>query len=211
METVVATTAAAPATSSGVFGSNWRTIVVVGVLLAVVWWVWRERSKTKPEVMMQPNLTPAPPLPPGIPLTLGEKMAQLIDTSIPVVLTSGSPVPHDDDEIRQLLRVVLGRLNALGEAVTLTDIVSVAKTQDSYKTVAYDIVCNVYDARANVGMMQTISLLVPMSGTLYIRQYKMTQDVPSKAGGGGLGAASDPVEYAAYEDPMAVLGAMKVV
>lgn len=211
METTPTTIASSTTTTATGAGGllNWRTILVVAVLLAAVWWIWRERSKTKPEVVLQPNATPAPPLSPGIPVSLGEKMARLVDTAIPVVSTSGAPVPHDDDEIRQLVRVVLGRVNAMGESISLMNIVSVSKTQDSYKTVTYDIVCNVYDAQANLGMMHTISVLIPVSGTLYIREYKMTQDVPSKAGA-GLGAASDPAEFAAYEDPLAVLGAMKV-
>lgn len=204
---------AAAAAAEAPSGINWPLAVTIAALALVVWWVWRERSKTKPEVPLVPNVTPPPVPPPGIPLTLAEKMAKVVDTAIPVVMTSGSTVPYDDDEINQLVRRVLARLNAMGESVSLIKVVSSSKTQDSYKTVSYEIVISAFDSKSTVGLMLTISALVPVSGTLYVRTFKLYHNAPprEKATTAEPSAAYDqPSLYAQYEDPVKVLAAMKI-
>lgn len=203
------TTVQAPPVSTGTgTAPNWRVIAVIAALVLVAWWVWRQSSKTKPDVPLRSNDATAPLAPPGIPLTLTEKMARAVDTVIPVVMTSGTLVPHDDDEIRQLVRKVFSRLNAMGEAVTLIKVVSASKTQDSYKTVSYEMVLNAHDAVHNVGVMLTLAVLIPASGKLYVRQFRLYHDAEKTDP--GPGAASEPAGLAAYEDPMKVLQGMKL-
>ena len=193
-------------------GLDWRTVAVIAALALVVWWVWKERSKTKPDVAMRPNVSPAPVPPPGIPLDLSSKMARVVDTAIPVVMTSGRPVPYDEDEVGQLVRRVLARLNSMGENVSLIKVISVSKTQDSYKTVTYDLVISVFDATNNVGMMLTVSILIPVSGAMYVREFRLYHR--DGAVERGPNAASDPSlgtgGFAAFEDPAAVLAKMKI-
>lgn len=187
--------------------TNWRTLVIVGVMALVAWWVWRRTARTKPEVAMTPNAT-APPQPPaGIPLGLAEKIARVVDTQIPVVMTSGASVPYDEDEINRMARTVLGKLNAMDESVSLVGVASVSKTQDSYKTVSYDLILNAYDARNNVGLMLSVSTLVPVSGKLYVRKFSLfhTKDDDS-----GPGPASEPAGHAAYQSPLQALANTKL-
>lgn len=198
--------AAAPASRPGFF--TWRTMLVIAALAAAAWWVWRESPRKKPAVALQSNVTPPPPAPPGVPMTLTTKMAQAVDTQIPVVMTSGSVVQHDDDEIRSIVRKVLSRLNDMGEAITLLQIASAAKTQDSYKTVSYEIVAQVFDSRENVGMSIVIHALVPLSGQLYVRTLRL-QNTPDD-GKGPAGVEGRGAGLAAYEDPVAVLKKFKI-
>lgn len=187
--------------------TNWRVMVIVGVMAVVAWWVWRRMAKTKPDVVMTPNAT-APPQPPaGIPLSLVEKMARAVDTQIPVVMTSGTAVPYDEDEIARMARTVLGKLNAQDESVSLVSVASVSKTQDSYKTVSYDMVLNAYDARNNVGLMLSVSTLVPVSGKLYIRKFSLFH---TKDDNSGPGPASEPAGHAAYQSPLQALANTKL-
>jgi hypothetical protein len=186
----------------------WRLVLILLAMAAIVWWVWHTWTKEKPTVPLQSNPVSAPPTPAGIPLTLTQKMARVTDIAIPVVMTSGTQVEYDDDEVNQLVRRVLSKLNAMGEQVSLIKTVSVSKTQDSYKTVAYDIIMNAYDAVHNIGLMLALSILVPVSGQLYVRQLRMYHDAET-ATNAGPGAASDPVGYAPYENAMDVLAAMK--
>lgn len=185
---------------------NWRVIAVVAALGLVAWWAWKQQT-TVPEVPMQNNATPPPDPPAGVPLSLTQKMAMLVDKQIPVVMTSGSAVPYDDDEIARLVRVVLGRLNSMDESVSPITTASVSKTQDSYKTVTYDIVANVHDARARVGLMVFLQVLVPVSGKMYIRQLRLYND---KDRGDGPAAASGPAGPAPYESALEVLAKTKM-
>lgn len=189
---------------------SWRVVAVVAALALLAWWVLRRPPATAvPELPMRPNATPQPAPLPGVPLSLSTKMAMVVDTQIPVVMTSGTPVPYDDDDIRQVVRSVLAKLNAMDESVTVIQVVSASKTQDSYKTVAYDVVASVHDAKENVGMLLDVSALVPVSGKLYVRKLQMHNKAPDtvagpearEGGGGGL---------AAYEDPVALLSKMKL-
>lgn len=188
-------------------GTNWRTFLVIAALALVVWWVWRERGK-KRRVKMQDNVSPPPVPPPGVPLTLTEKMAQVVDTAIPVVMTSGTSAAYDDTEVVKVANAVLARLNALGEKVALIKVTSASKTVDSYKTVSYDLVVSAYDPRANVGVLLAISVLVPVSGKMYVRTLKMYHEAEDKTP--GPRAASDPVDLAPFEGPLDVLSSMKL-
>jgi hypothetical protein len=187
--------------------TTWESLVLILVLACAVWWVWK-RAIAKPKVDMQPNATAPPVPPPGIPVTITAKMARVVDPLIPVVMTSGATVPYTEDEVNQIVRSVLGRLNSLDEQVTLIQVVSVSKTQDSYKTVAYDIAMNVYDARENVGMQLLTTVLVPVSGLMYVRQLKLASET---ADTNAAPRGRDAVEkggVAVYEDPVAVLSTM---
>lgn len=189
-------------------GVSWRTVLVIGIMAAIVWYIWRRGWKTKPTVPLTNNSSPAPPAPAGISLTFTEKLARLVDTAIPVVMTSGSVVQYDEDEIGQIVRQVLQRLNAMGESVTLMKVVDVSKTQDSYKTVTYDILINVHDAITRVGLLLNLSVLIPVSGTLYIRKFQMYNKPESQ--GAGLQAATDPAGFASYDSPLQVLSNLKL-
>lgn len=189
---------------------NWRTLAVIALIGLVAWWVWTNQPKKMPDVVMQPN-TPAPVAQvPGVPPTVVSKMARVADTQIPVVMTSGTAVQYGDDEIRQVIRQVLDRLNAMDEKMTLIQVASASKTVDSYKTVAYDIVASMYDSRENVGMLVAMSVLVPASGKLYVRSLKL-HNSPSESNPGPPGAGENPRGgLAEYEDPVTVLRKMKV-
>lgn len=191
-------------------GVNWRTLTVLAVIAAVAWWVWR-RKTTVPPVALQPN-TPPPAVaaPPGIPATLPAKMAQVTDTRIPVVMTSGSQVPYGDDEIKQIVGQALERLNSLDERVSLIQIVSSAKTQDSYKTVSYEIVINVHDARERVGLTMAISALVPVSGKLFLRAFKLYNTPADKDAGPPPATLNGGAGFAPFEDPVSILRQLRV-
>lgn len=187
---------------------NWRTVIVTAVLLGLAWWVWRRQGETVPPVEVTPNITPPPVPPPGVPTTLTAKLAAAVDTEIPVVMTSGSPVQYDDDEIKQTIRTVLARVNAAGEYLTLIQVASAAKTVDSYKTVAYDIRANLHDSKENVGLLVSMAVLVPVSGKLYVRSFRLAQDAEET--NRGLPGPETAVGFAGYEDPVAILGKTKL-
>lgn len=211
MESAAVTPAApaAPAAPATPARFGWRTVAVLAVLAWVVWWVWRRQGPRVPTVELQPNTAPPPPPLPGVPLTLTAKMAKVVDTQIPVVMTSGTSVPFDEDDIRQVVRVVLARLNALDESVSFIQQVSASKTQDSYKTVAYDLVVSVHDAKENVGLTLAISVLVAVSGTLYVRKLEHFNKSPTQEQG-PAGIENGRGGLAAYEDPVSILSQMKV-
>ena len=181
-------------------------LAVVAALALAVWWVMT-RAK-KPELYLQDNEAAPPPVPPGVPLSLVEKMASLVNPKIPVVMTSGSAVPYDDADVRQVLREVLDKLNALGEAVSLIHVVNVSKTVDSYKTVTYDIVFNVHDAKAIVGLMLAVTVLVPNTGVRYIRRFELFHK-PTTEGPTGTPEVNSR-ELAAFEDPLTMLSKTKL-
>lgn len=187
-------------------GWNWRTLLVIAALAVAVWWVW-SRKTTKPEVPMVSNVTPAPTPPAGIPKTLAEKLAMAVDTQIPVVMTSGSAVPHDEDEINRIVASVLARVNALNESVTLINVVTASKTQDSYKTVSYDVVANVFDAKGHVGVMIVTNVLIPVSGTMFVRELRLYHAADKND---GPRPASEPAGHAPYESPLDVLNTTKI-
>lgn len=182
-------------------GWDWRVLLVLLVLVGVAWWIWTKKTQ-KPEVPLTPNITSPPPAPPGISKSLVEKMAMATDKQIPVVMTSGTPVPYDTDEIHRIVNTVLGKVNAMNESLTFISLASASKTQDSYKTVSYDIVANVYDSKNNVGIMVTINVLIPVSGFMYVRTLQLFHAHGKED---GLRAASEPVRMAAYESPLDVL------
>ena len=188
-------------------GSRWKMVAVLALLAGAAWWVWGRQSPARPAVAERPN-APAPSLPPapGLSATLLSKMERCADTQIPVVMTSGSSVPWGEDEVRLVIQHALNRLNEMDEQVTFLQRVSVSKTVDAFKTVAYDIVTHVYDARQNVGLMVSLSALVPVSGRLYVRSLRLSN---SQADTGPPGAGGTPAdgEFAAYEDPVAQLRA----
>lgn len=189
---------------------SWRNIALLVALAFVVWWVWRRHARKMPDVKLERN-TPAPVTQlPGVPATLITHLAQTTDSQIPVVMTAGNQVPYDDEDIKQVVRYGLDRLNLLGQKVSLIQVVSAAKTSDSYKTVAYDIVFSAYDGRENVGVKLSLSVLVPLSGKLYIRSFKMF-NTPSEKDAGPPGPGADSqAEFARYEDPVSVLRNLKL-
>ena len=188
---------------------SWRNIAVIAALAFIVWFVWNRMARKAPEVRLERN-TPAPvDLLPGVPQTLVTHLAQTTDEAIPVVMTAGKAVPYDDDDIRQVVRQALDRLNSLGEKVTFIQVVSASKTVDSYKTVAYEVVFSAYDGRENVGVKLSLSALVPVSGKLYLRAFTMF-NTPGQKDAGPPGPGADPrAEFAAYEDPVSVLRSLK--
>lgn len=186
-----------------------RLVLVLAVVAALAWWILRHQGADKrPLVQMESNATPAPPAPPGIPPNLPEKLAIAVDTQIPVVMTSGSPVQYGEDEIAQIVRSVLARINHMDEQLTLIQVASASKTTDSYKTVSYDIRASVHDSRDNISMLLDMAVLIPVNGSLYIRKLRLAQDAadPTKGPAGFEPAGG----LAAYDDPVAVLGKMKV-
>lgn len=187
---------------------DWRTLLVLLALAGVAWWIWRHQGDTVPPVQLQNNATPPPVPPQGIPQTLTQKMANAVDTQIPVVMTSGSAVQYDEEEVGRIVRAVLGKINAQDERLTLIQVASTAKTIDSYKTVAYDMRASVYDAKENISVLVDISVLIPVSGTMYIRKLRLAQDAPETVR--GPAAYESAGGLAAYEDPVAVLGKMKL-
>lgn len=194
-----------PAQASGL---DWRAVLVLVVLGGVAWWIWRHQGDTVPPVLLQDNVTPPPVPPPGIPQTLAQKLAKAVDTQIPVVMTSGSSVQYDEDEVSQIVRAVLAKINAQDERLTLIQVASTAKTIDSYKTVSYDMRASVYDAKENISVLVDIGVLIPVSGTMYIRRLRLAQDAPDTVRGPAAYESSGGL--AAYEDPVAVLSKMKL-
>ena len=189
---------------------RWHTLVVIAVVLGAAWWVWNRHAKAAPDVAVQAN-TPAPADPlPGISPNVVSKLARVPDAQIPVVMTSGSSVQYGDDEIRQVIRHALERLNSMGERVSLIQVTSASKTLDSYKTVAYDIVFSAHDAQENVGMLLSLSALVPVSGELFVRSLKM-YNTPAERNPGPPAAGDNPrAALAEYEDPVVALSKVKI-
>lgn len=187
---------------------DWRTVLVLLALAGVAWWIWKHQGDSVPPVQLQNNATPPPATPQGIPQTLTQKMANAVDTQIPVVMTSGSAVQYDEDEVAQIVRAVLAKINAQDEQLTLIQVASTAKTIDSYKTVSYEMRASVYDAKENISLLIDIGVLIPVSGTMYIRKLRLTQDAAETVRGPAAYEASGGL--AEYEDPVAVLRNVKL-
>lgn len=187
---------------------DWRTVVVLLAVLGVAWWVWKHYPDAQPVVQLENNATPAPATPQGIPATLTQKLAAAVDAQIPVVMTSGSAVQYDDDEIAQITRAILAKINSQDEQLTLIQVASAAKTVDSYKTVSYEMRASVYDAKENISVLIDIGVLIPASGTMYIRKLRLSQDAPETVG--GPAAYESAGGMAAFEDPVAVLSKVKL-
>ena len=183
----------------------WRTVAVFAVLLLAAWWLWTTYNPAEPRVPVA--ALPAPePAPAGLPEPLVQKMQSAQDEAAPVVMTAGTPVEYDDDEVADVARRALGRVNAQGEALALLQVVSAKKTVDAYKTVAYELVCNTYDTKTNVGVLLSIKALLDVNGKLYISQLRPYHSVPDPMA--HLGAASDPAPPADFEDPLELLAKM---
>ena len=191
----------APPTSA----TSWRTLLIVAAVALAAYLVWRGRASQAPQPEMTSNVS-APPVPPvGAPLTLAAKMAQLVDTQIPLVMTAGAPVQYGEDEIRDTVNGVLQQLNAKGESVVLIQVIDAAKTVDSYKTVAYDVLANLHDHKASVALQVVMSVLVAATGARYIRSLRMAQSPADSAQGPqGVGVGEAP-PLAPFEDPVLAL------
>ena len=194
------------------FGMKWRHVVVVAVMVLLVWWLFSRSSTRSNDAPLEPNPTPArTPASearlPGVPQTLLKKMEAAQDANIPVVMTSGSAVEYGDNEVEDIAKAALARVNVQNEDLNLIALASVSKTIDAYKTVAYDIVANVFDTKATVGIMVSIIVLVASTGKVYLRTLRMYNDGPDPMA--SLGTASDPTGPATYQDPLALLASFK--
>lgn len=196
--------------------TTWRALLVVAAVALAAYMVWRwrkaEGAATVEPAPMTSNVTPAPQAPVGTPASLPAKMAAMVDPQIPVVMTAGAPVPFDDEEIKGVVNGVLAQLNARDEDVTLIQLVNSSKTADSYKTVAYDVLANVHDNRANVGLQIFLSVLVAATGTRYVRALRMAQspEQPATQGPEGAGSAAAGGNLAPFEDPVEALKNLKL-
>lgn len=200
---------AAPTSSS----SPWRTLLVVAAIALAAYLVWRWRHSVVedvPQVQMTSNATPPPEAPAGTPASLPAKMAQVVDTQIPVVMTAGEAVPYDEDEVKGIVKGVLDQLNARDENVTLIQLVNTSKTVDSYKTVAYDVLVNVHDNKANVGLQLFMSVLVAATGKRFVRALRMAQSPEQPATQGPAGAGEGQGELAPYQDAVDALKNLKL-
>jgi hypothetical protein len=132
---------------------------------------------------------------PALPATLAAAMAASVDAVIPAKLIGAPAVVTDSDpeESMELARAVVNRVNAVAQVgsvhLSLTNVDSVAKTSDAYKTVFYDIVFNAYEVVTNVGVRIFASLVIPATkaGTMYVRELRtadMGLDGPVDAGDG---------------------------
>lgn len=189
---------------------GWHAVVVIVVLVVVAWWVWKRHAKTAPTVPVQENTRAPTDSLPGISPNIETKLARVPDTQIPVVMTTGSTMQYGDDEIRHIIRQALERLNSMDEQVSLIQVTSASKTQDSYKTVAYDLVFSVHDARENVGMLLSLSALVPVSGKLYVRSLKMYNTPADRDPGPAAAGSTQRENLAEYEDPVSALSKVKL-
>ena len=189
-----------------------RTHLAVVMAVALVlggWWWWNRRDQDI-EVVSSPEapLPTAPVPPPGIPPTLVDKIARAVDESIPVVVTSGAPVQYTDSEIAQVTSAALRRVNSQGENLVLISVASASKTQDSYKNTAYELVVNVHDTAASIGLLLALSLVVSDANAVYVRAMRLYNDVPDPMV--SLRAASEPAGNATFEDPLDMLSQLKV-
>ena len=196
------------------WGLHVKHLVMLAVAVLVLWWLWRRSATTRAEpdvpLLQASAAQPAPPATafPGVPQTLLQKMSAAQDTNIPVVMTSGSPVQYDDTEIENVVKNALDKVNAQDENLTLMSVSSASKTQDSYKTVAYDVVANVYDSKTLVGLLISVSVLVAADGKTYLKTLKLYNDVPDPMS--SLQSAADPAGQATYSDPLDILASFKV-
>lgn len=194
--------------------SPWRTLLIVAAIALAAYLVWRWRRGAAAEdvsqVQMTSNATPPPEPPAGTPASLPAKMAQVVDTQIPVVMTAGEAVPYDEDEVKGVVKGVLDQLNARDESVTLIQVVNTSKTVDSYKTVAYDLLVNVHDNKASVGLQMFMSVLVAATGKRFVRALRLAQSPEQPATQGPAGAGEGEGELAPYQDPIDALKNLKL-
>ena len=195
------------------WGIQIKHLVILAVAALVLWWLWRRSAttRTEPDTPLQADAilpTPKASSIPGVPQTLLQKMSNAQDTRIPVVMTSGSPLQYDNAEIEDVVKGALAKVNAQDEQLTLISIASASKTQDSYKTVEYTAVANVYDAASLVGLLVSVSALVAADGKAYLKTLKLYNDVPDPMA--SLHSAADPTGPATFDDPLDVLASFKV-
>lgn len=197
---------APPATPAPGPSRAWRNLALLAALAVAAWWLWRRYSEEEPRAPVAERPREEPPPLPGLPAALAQKMGRAADTAIPVVPTSGTPVEFEDDEVEQVAKAALARVNAQDESLVLMQVVSATKTLDAYKTVAYDIVCNAYDQRNSIGLLLAVKALLDVNGTLYISTLRPYHDVPDPMP--QLGSAADPPPPADFEDPLTLLAKM---
>ena len=195
------------------WGIQMKHLVIMAVAALVLWWLWRRSAtaRTEPDTPLQASALLPPPKAtsiPGVPPTLLQKMSDAQDTRIPVVMTSGSPLQYDDAEVENVVKGALAKVNAQGEQLTLISIASASKTQDSYKTVEYTVVANIYDATSLVGLLVSVSALVSADGKTYLKTLKLYNDVPDPMA--SLQSGADPTGPASFADPMDILASFKV-
>lgn len=190
--------------------AHWAVVVAVALVLLGGWWWWTRQVHDDTVAVPLPVVSlPSPPVsPPGIPPTLVDKITRAVDVSIPVVVTSGAPMPYTDSEIARVASAALSRVNSQGENLVLISVASASKTQDSYKNTAYELVVNAHDSVAGIGLLLTISLVVSETNAVYVRAMRLFNDVPDPMA--SLRTASDPAGHATFEDPLDMLSKFKV-
>jgi hypothetical protein len=174
------------------------TLVALLALLGI--WAFYVRDRNVPDDPLKPptiigkSSSEEQQQNPALPKTLATAIAASIDAEIPAKLVGAPTAVTDSDpeESAALARAVVERVNANSGPdvyLTLTNVDSVAKTSDAYKTVFYDIVFNAYEVRTNVGVRLFASLVIPATttGTMYVRELRAAErglHGPADAGDG---------------------------
>jgi hypothetical protein len=176
--------------------------VLVALVTLLGIWAFYVRDRCVPEDILkrsEPIVLPSPhatqPQNPGLPRTLAEAMLASIDVNIPAQLVGAPAIATDSDpqESLALAKAVTERVTSRAAPGTVnlsvTNVDSVAKTSDAYKTVFYELMFNAYEAVTNVGVKLFATLIIPASktGTMYIHTLR-TADLglsgPADAGDG---------------------------
>jgi hypothetical protein len=109
---------------------------------------------------------------PGRGSPLAPALARAVDAagSLPP-MAPGDTMPHDSQEVKEMLAHVVRRINVRQPALAL-ELVSfdnVVKTVDGYKTIRYVADANVYAKTKNVASKITVAVDLTATGKMYIR------------------------------------------
>lgn len=170
--------------------------IVIGIVLILLY-----VCRPKPNVALITQPVPASPVPApsGVPLSLLQILQTVTDVQVPPMVAPVRDVPYDDEEIKQILRPLLAKINGLGANVVMVgNAVKASKTVDGNGMVQYTVTWSVYDARDNVSVLLTTTLLVT-SSAMYAKDVRLATPPPTND---SLGTLSKDVEYAEFVDPV---------
>ena len=169
--------------------------IVIGIILVLLY-----VCRPKPSVasVTQPDPVSPVPAPPGVPPTLLQILQKVTDAQTPNMVAPVRDAPYDDDEIKQVLRPLLDKINGLGAKVVMVgNAHKAAKTFDANNMVQYTVTWSVYDARENVSVLLATTLLVT-SSAMYAKEMRLATP-PSTHD--TLGTATNEIVYAEFVDP----------
>lgn len=144
---------------------------------------------------------------PGDRSPLAPHLARAVDVGAPAASTAGGEdVPFSNDEVREVLRRVVARINGVNKGLdlALVSFDNVRKTVDAYKTLRYEADAQVHSVAQMYSSRFTATVDITSSNAMYIRGLSVHSAAKDTSGvAAGTAALAAHERYAPFEPAVA--------